>query len=230
MCWLFTLTALAGAVCILALQQRTLSNLRREQEQLHRLTAEAGELQTQGQELARLRAENGQFERVRRDHQELHRLREEVQQLREQAKAVEQLHAENLLLRDDHERLQQTQAQVEARQEEQQQLAVAELQVAKEDLLRRVGIGRQIGAAFLPYAKNHRGQLPSDVAQLRDAVSEGESGKVDLSAYELVGTDYLAELEEPAKFPVVREKLKDARGFRVYVFADGHPEIKKDDE
>ena len=229
--WLLATLALAGAVCILVNQQRTLAKGRADNERFRRVQADTQRSQAQGEELERLRTENQQLERARRDHQEWRRLRDEVQQLREQAKAVEQLHAENLGLRDDHQRLEQTQVQAEARQQAQQrQLAVAELQIAKEELLQRVNAGKLLGAAFVQYAQNHGDELPNDLNQMRGAGGETESGKIDLSAYELLAAGKLADLDEWAKTAVVREKQTDARGFRIYVLADGHAEMKKEEE
>jgi prepilin-type processing-associated H-X9-DG protein len=228
---LLMVIALVGAVAFAAVQKRMLGELRRENEQIRAASAENEGLQSQRQEIERLRVDNQQLERLRRDNQELHRLRGEVRQLREQSKMIDQLQADNLLLREEGERLQRTQAQAAAQQQDQQQsAALAELQAAKNEMLRRVGISRQIGVALIQHAQNHQDQLPTDLTQLRDSVGEGESGKVDLRAYEILAAGKLAEIPEPTKTAVVREKQKDARGLRVYVFADGHVELKKEDE
>lgn len=229
---LLMVIALAGAAAFAVVQKRMLGELRRENEQLRAASAENEGQQSQRQEIERLRVDNQQLERLRRDNQELHRLRGEVRQLREQAKMIDQLQADNLLLREEGERLQRTQAQAAAaqQQDQQQSAALAELQAAKNELLRRVGISRQIGTALIQHAQNHQDQLPTDLTQLRDSVGEGESGKVDLNAYEIVAAGKLAEILEPTKTAVVRERQKDARGLRVYVFADGHVELKREDE
>jgi|SRR5581483_414503 len=99
----------------------------------------------------------------------------------------------------------------------------------------RLNFGKKLGLALLTVAKDHGGQLPSDLAPAsewlatNDIQLPGDLGPdlgVGMASFTLIYKGNLAALQKPDKIILAREKdpvqVHVGRWSRMYVFADGH--------
>jgi hypothetical protein len=145
-----------SCLAVVGVQMNTLSELRRENDQLRTAAQGLDALRTQNAEYQRLYAQSQTMEQLRKDNAELHRLREEVAKLRAQAGEVEKLQAENQKLQTMNAAATQQGAPVAASEDFFAQ------QEAEADMIKCVNNMKQIGLAARIWAGDHNDIYPSD--------------------------------------------------------------------
>jgi|GEM_PF-5912471 len=236
--WVLALGLITALVALYAnnrIKEEKLFGLRQEIQKLKESRRETGsevqKLRTQGDELARLRKEN----------QEVGKLRAELVKLRPLAGELEKVRAEN----------QQLQAQLQQLGVQNQQLAAATqrapaqlltipglppIQLLPDDDADTVGAAylvdlnnlRQMGLATQVYAEDHSGFMPTALSQLKPYFAEDANVQIDYSRYELATTGNLKAQTGLHTLVLIREKRKDKRGMRGYVFGDGSVQLAKE--
>jgi RNA polymerase sigma factor (sigma-70 family) len=128
---LLSALVVAGAGTPVMVQQRTLSRLRAENQELRERSQRLEPFREANQQLAALRVDADELERLRKEVAELHRLRAEVAQLRREKTDATQLAVQNTQLRDALAKLSAAAAkQAEVRQPEQEVLPLVQFEDA----------------------------------------------------------------------------------------------------
>ena len=149
-------TAALFLTCLVALgvQSNTLSELRKQNQQLEASLGDVEQLRRENAEYQSLAAENQQLEQLRKDNQELERLRSEVTQLREQTQELAHLRAENQRLL-----AQQKSAQIAGTQGEEDPFAAAKKKAQSTMCVSNL---KQVGLGLRMWANEHKDGLPPD--------------------------------------------------------------------
>ena len=161
----------------------------------------------QNQALRNIREQVNELEGQRQDNRLLFRLRNEVALLQD----VARLQSENLELRRANEQLEQAPETVAARQ----QIDMTEL--------------AEIGAAIMAYAQRNSDTLPEQFGQLKPYLPADVFPMLETNRFELLWRGELRNIANPTSTPVARGRAKDSQNQRVYLFADGHLEVKQDE-
>ena len=210
----------AGTGTYLA-QQHTANQLRTENQKLltdaQALTAERDEA------LAAVANHAEESKRRDADKTELLRLRGEVGQLRRRVKESEQLAAENQAMRQAIE-----QAQKNTRKSEEEELD-PERRLAKE----QIDQSRQLVLGLIMYAGDNQGVFPAEFKSIANYFKDEAYEQIS-DSFELVLPGVaMTNVPNPSATIAVRSKspfFMNGKPVKVYGFADGHSELKREPE
>ena len=198
---------------------------------------------SQQTQLLKLREDAAAAETVQREHDELQGvagMNEEMAKLREQ-------NAELLRLRDEIEKLRleieqlkagappkQSRGEIRQPSPVAQQISEAESPPTEEERAlyqKHIEYLHHVGLAALMFADQFDGQMPSKLEQLKGFMPTELAEYLDPNRFELFALGKVSEIKAPMQTVLLREKSLLGRfRARVYVYADGHSEVKKESE
>ncbi|HZR17078.1 MAG TPA: hypothetical protein VFE51_07110 [Verrucomicrobiae bacterium] len=127
----------------------------------------------------------------------------------------------------------QAQSKVQANRQATQERQTQEAESFKELAIAKMNYTKDWTLAFLLYAQQHGGQMPTNFESAISFAPEGVTNQTSLAPeqFEIMYTGSLNEVTNPPSLIVIREKnasqTTDGGWVRSYSFADGHSEIHK---
>jgi prepilin-type processing-associated H-X9-DG protein len=118
----------------------------------------------------------------------------------------------------------------------QQPAAEDPMEKQKEIAIAKMNYTKYWMVAFVQFANQHQGQLPTTFEQATAFMPDEIKGQTNVTAdqFEIVYQGSLNDISHPARVIVIREKeawqTPDGGWARDYAFADGHCEIHKTDD
>jgi RNA polymerase sigma factor (sigma-70 family) len=207
----------AGATTALVVQHQAQEKLRAENESL---TQQIAQLKTDNENLSnRLAAAGGSKSLSDEQLNELLKLRGEVGRLRGQANQLEKLQEENRRWQASLAKANHLPATPDADPESspEKQAAIARMSDAK-----------LLCLGLLMYTSDHQDQLPPDLNQIPQSLTNTQPALTGTNQFELVAQGRLTGITNPSEAIVVRETeahLLNGKLVKAYGFADGHAQL-----
>ena len=213
-------TALAAGTGTYLVQQHTADQLRAENQKL----VAATQALTTERDQALATASEKAAEGLRRDSEkdELLRLRGEVGRLRKLAKESAQLAEQNRALQNALAQASQNTPQPEPEVDPERRWAMDRLTESK-----------QLCLGLIMYADDHQNVFPTDLHSISNYLGNAASEPLQNNTFELVLQGAITNVASPATTIAVRSQspfVLNGKSVKVYGFADGHAEIKREPE
>jgi len=217
--WVLAIAALCGAYFFFSAGQKKSSELA----SFRAVIGEGDQVREENDGLKKIKAQVDEIARLKKDNEDVTKLRGEVQQLREDKQGLAN-------------QIQTAQETIDAAQSKAVAIAAASRPVQPKPVLEpasreEINAMKQVGLGLIMSANDHGGALPTGLAGWTDYLKGSTIDAKVLEQFVFFDMkEKLQEIKEPASTILARGRFTDANSRRTYVFADGHVEVRKDEE
>ncbi|MEY2465768.1 MAG: hypothetical protein QOD03_289, partial [Verrucomicrobiota bacterium] len=86
----------------------------------------------------------------------------------------------------------------------------------------------QIAQTFIRYAGMNSNRIPADFSELKPFAAAQVFAGFETNRYEIVASGNWSAIQNPNQTVLLRSRQSDKQGQRIYLYADGHTEIRRE--